>query len=476
MQGQRPDLLVEMYRKHGNFRHPGIEERRFRPETVHAALEALQSDPAFRVSVAGKSVAGREIPVVAWGRGPVHILMWSQMHGDEPTATMALLDLFRALGDQAAFPQARSWQDKFTLHVLPLLNPDGCAAYTRVNALGVDLNRDALRRATPEARLLWHWRDSLQPRWGFNLHDQHRYYSAGGSDLTAALSFLAPPPDDRRSTPPQRAEAMKLIAHLHKGLQKLIPGQVARYSDGFEARAFGDQFTAAGTATVLIEAGWITGDDEKQTLRQLYFATLAAALDAIAYQHYQRETEQAYQRIPFNQNRLFELLVRQATVRHSGNTYVLDIGLRREELPTPDGLGWYARHTVAEIGDLDPFSAHTVLDAKGLRVEQALSYGHVLPDPDLLRETPVQQLIRQGYAVFRIVGTRTAEKHLPLPLALRSPDDNASDPLLPGMEPVFYLVDDLGERHFLIVNGRVWDLRRKDWEEVLIRYLARGEE
>jgi hypothetical protein len=473
---QKEDLMGAMYRQHSEIRQPGLDVRRFGPAVVHAALDTLGRHPDFRVGLAGRSVEGRAIPSVSWGDGPVRILLWSQMHGDEPTATMALLDLFNALQDERLLPQASRWKERLSLYILPLLNPDGAAAYTRHNALGIDLNRDALRRTSPEARLLWHWRDSLQPRWGFNLHDQHRYYSAGGTDLTAAMAFLAPPPDEQRSTPPHRLEAMQLIATLHRRLQKLIPGQVSRYHDAFEARAFGDQFTAAGTATVLIEAGWISGDEEKQTLRKLYFATLVAALEAISAQSYRQESQAAYQRIPFNQNRLFELLIRRATVHRNGMDYTLDIAYKREELPSPDGESWYALHKVTDLGDLDPFSAHQVLDARGLRVVPALTYGHVLPDRNLLRETPVQQLVRQGYAIFRIQGTPVRDKYLPLPIALRHPEDLASEPLLPGNQPVFYLEHPSGEKHFIVVNGRAWDLRGREWEEALLRFLAHGEE
>ncbi|MCF8237899.1 MAG: hypothetical protein K9I85_07060 [Saprospiraceae bacterium] len=186
------------------------------------------------------------------------------MHGDEPTGTLATLDLWNALQDEVFLPEAAKLKERLTLVFLPLLNPDGGEVYERQNALGIDLNRDALRLTSPEAQILKHWRDSLDVDWGFNLHDQHRYYSAGISNLTSAIAFLAPPPDVSRSKPPHRLDAMRLIGGLSNGLQALILDQVAKYSDAFEPRAFGDNFTKWGTRTILIEAGWLPGDDEKQ--------------------------------------------------------------------------------------------------------------------------------------------------------------------------------------------------------------------
>src|SRR5262245_22183509 len=57
-------------------------------------LEALGADPAFKITKIGESVEGRSINHVQFGTGEFGVLLWSQMHGDEPTATAALFDLF----------------------------------------------------------------------------------------------------------------------------------------------------------------------------------------------------------------------------------------------------------------------------------------------------------------------------------------------------------------------------------------------
>ncbi len=467
-----PDILGRMYAKHPDIRYPGLDERRFAYSDIIKAIDALRNVPGFQVSLAGRSVQERDIYAVRWGQGPIKILLWSQMHGDEPTATMALLDLWKALQEAQHLPEAKNWSQKVSLYFLPLLNPDGAIAYQRRNALGIDLNRDALRLTSPESRILNHWRDSLDADWGFNLHDQHRYYSVGNTNLTAAVAFLAPPPDLNRSNPPHRQDAMKLIGSLGNQLEKIIPGQVSRYSDAFENRAFGDNFTARGTRTVLIEAGWLTGDNEKQTLRRLYFASLVASIDAISRGSYQKIPLADYNRLPFNQNRLFELLIREATLQDRGNEYLMDIAFKSAEYGSDKN--WYTKSTIADLGDLNPHSAHHVIDGKGLKVVPAKAYSHVLTDMDALRETPVAQLIEQGYAVFRMSGTPVRTKNLPIPLAIRHPDDNASEPVQPDANPIFYLEDAQGVRKFLIVNGIAWDLKTNDWRIAVQTFLTEG--
>ena len=42
----------------------------------------------------GRSVQNKPIFLVRFGSGQTKIMLWSQMHGDEPTATAALFDIF----------------------------------------------------------------------------------------------------------------------------------------------------------------------------------------------------------------------------------------------------------------------------------------------------------------------------------------------------------------------------------------------
>lgn len=475
LSAQSPDLLRRMYRHHEEVKEAGLDVRRFKHTDIMPRIRDLAEDPAFRVSTAGYSVQGREIKAVSWGNGPVKVLLWTQMHGDEPTATMATLDLWNALRDADVLPEARKWRDRLTLVFLPLLNPDGAQVYDRQNALGIDLNRDALRLTSPEARILKHWRDSLSADWGFNLHDQHRYYSAGNTNFTSAIAFLAPPPDEKRSQPPHRQDAMRLIGGLSNGLQKLIPGQVAKYSDAFEPRAFGDNFTKWGTRTVLIEAGWLPGDPEKQTLRRLYFATLVAALDGIANQSFNQVPVKTYSDIPFNQNRLTDLLIREVQVQVGKGTYLLDICYKHEESTGPDGRTWRRQPTIAEIGDLSPYGAYTILEGEGeWSLVPALTHPHVMTGMDELRAEPWADLILSGTAIARMADVTPDQRLAEAPLALRHLDDNANEPVYPGMNPTFYLQDQRGNLRYLIVNGIAWDLRSQAWRSALHDLLSSG--
>src|SRR5690606_9770198 len=89
----------------GDIRVAGLEDRRFAPEHWwDVALPLATGAHGFRVEEVGSSAEGRPLRHVSWGEGDTRVLLWSQMHGDESTASMALADLFRFLGEHPEHP------------------------------------------------------------------------------------------------------------------------------------------------------------------------------------------------------------------------------------------------------------------------------------------------------------------------------------------------------------------------------------
>src|SRR5690606_17111784 len=79
--------LAALYDAH--LRVDGLETRTFPPEHWwQAATSLLDRGSGFSVEEIGRSAEGRPLRHVQWGEGELRVLMWSQMHGDESTATM----------------------------------------------------------------------------------------------------------------------------------------------------------------------------------------------------------------------------------------------------------------------------------------------------------------------------------------------------------------------------------------------------
>ncbi|MDE0356292.1 MAG: M14 family metallopeptidase, partial [Gammaproteobacteria bacterium] len=278
-----PKLTKELRALHDIVRVSGLDQRRFRPETYWGVLDAiLHGSPALACERVGESAEGRPLRMISFGEGEVAVLAWSQMHGDESTATMALADIISFLARHPDRALVRTLSRRLSLHFVPMLNPDGAARFQRHNAAGIDVNRDARRLATPEGRALKSVHDRIRPAFGFNLHDQSPRFRVGDSGRMAAIALLAPAYSDRREVSERRRAAMRVCGVVRRAIEPLVGGHVTRYDDAFNPRAFGDLMGAWGTSTILIESGGWPDDPQKQCLRMVNFVGILSALGSIA--------------------------------------------------------------------------------------------------------------------------------------------------------------------------------------------------
>ena len=344
------------------YRASAIASRRFTHETLWRALDPILRDEAFRVEEIGRSVHGREIRAITWGRGPTTVLMWSQMHGDESTATMALADLLGWLAADDPDPRRERIAEGVTVTFVPMLNPDGAELFQRQNALGIDVNRDARRLSTPEGRALKAIHSRLQPDFGFNLHDQNARTAAGPEGRQAAIALLAPAFDEARSYNDVRSRARLVAATIVEQLEREIPGRVAKYDDTFNPRAFGDLIQQWETSTVLVESGALPDDPDKQRLRRVNVGILLTALDAIATGRYRDADPDLYEDLPYNASITRDVLVMGGTmVLPDGRTFVADLGFTYDDALTQSG-----DLRLREVGDLEGSTALDTVDARGL--------------------------------------------------------------------------------------------------------------
>ncbi|HEX9739919.1 MAG TPA: M14 family zinc carboxypeptidase, partial [Ignavibacteriaceae bacterium] len=188
---QNVEFLNSLNQQYENYRENSITKRRFKHSDIKQLITSLEDKNNFSVKKAGFSAEKREIYLVSWGKGEAKVFLWSQMHGDEPTATMALFDIFNFLNADDSFNDFREMiHKKLTLCFMPMVNPDGAEVFQRRNIFEIDINRDAVRKQTPEGKLLMDTFENINADFGFNLHDQSTRYSVGNSSNPATLSFL----------------------------------------------------------------------------------------------------------------------------------------------------------------------------------------------------------------------------------------------------------------------------------------------
>jgi hypothetical protein len=235
----------------------------------------------FEVTQIGTSEKETPIYQLKIGAGEKKILIWSQMHGNESTGTKALFDLFNCFLTTSE-NEVKTILEACTLVFIPMLNPDGAEAYTRVNGNNIDLNRDAVHRKAQESKLLRSVLENFNPHFCFNLHDQRTIFNVENTKNPATISFLAPSEEETRALTKGRIATMNVIVAMNTMLQQIIPNGVGRYTDAFYPTATGDNFQKLGYNTILIESGHYPEDYVREVSRKYTFYAIFQGLYHIA--------------------------------------------------------------------------------------------------------------------------------------------------------------------------------------------------
>ena len=292
--------------------YPNIKEKKItgRYITLHD-IEPLFSelDIAIQSEIIGLSEEKKNIYQLKLGAGERRILIWSQMHGNESTGTKAVFDFLNFIKIYKSNKIVSSILNNCSITIVPMLNPDGAKAYTRVNANGIDLNRDAVALQATESKLLREILTTVNPEFCFNLHDQRTIFGVEGTKNPATISFLAPSEDETRKLTKGRQTTMNVIVAMNKLLQQIIPNHIGRYTDEFYPTATGDNFQKLGYNTVLIEAGHYPNDYDREEVRKFnFYAILQGIYHISTAKNYTDYLD--YNAIPNNIKNFYDVIYR----------------------------------------------------------------------------------------------------------------------------------------------------------------------
>lgn len=392
------EFATALYYNYFNYKENLLTTRRIKYSDISKLITRLD-DKIFHVSKQGESYSGRDINLITTGRGGKRIFMWSQMHGDESTATMAFFDIFNFLSGSDGFDSVRQKIfNNASLYFLPMVNPDGAENFRRGNYLDIDINRDAIRMQSPEGKILRNSFDMIKADFGFNLHDQNIRYTAGNSYKTAAISFLAPLFNQRGSMNVTRGNAIKIITGLTRIINNYIPGHISKYEEDYEPRSFGDTFQGLGTSTILIESGGWNDDKEKKFIRKLNFILLLSAINIIIDNDYESESYELYNNLSFNKECLYDLILRNLRIKNDNKVSIIDIGINNNEDFDENVGNTKIISCIEEIGDLTNFYGKEEFDLSGYYVEPISGSLKIGETPDILikKDERVKYIITNG--------------------------------------------------------------------------------
>lgn len=390
-------------------RHVGLPAACLRHEDVQRYMHDLAGRYAneVRLEEAGRSYLGRPIGLLKVGHGPNKVLLWSQMHGDEPSATPALLDIADYLARHSDDADVHAILQTCTLLLLPMLNPDGAEVYQRRNAQGIDINRDALHLATPEGRLLKRVRDEYEPMLAFTLHDQDRRKAVGNTGHVANIALLSVSGDQWQTLTIGRMRTKRACAAIVEALTPYIAGGMSRYDEEWSPRSFGDNLTAWGTPVVLIESGGRPIDRDVTELTRLNFVAILMVLHGLARDDLAGYDTKIYDELPPNREESWsDVVIRGSHVLQPGNEQAFRADLAFDVLQSDrqaagccDDL--FAPSQIILVGDALTHGAGTDIEAFGNVLLPAFRIGvKGWAEKRWLTRNNLSRLARLGVAVL----------------------------------------------------------------------------
>ncbi len=292
------------------------------------------------VTTVGHSVLNNPIYSLSAGNGPITVLMWSQMHGNESTTTKALFDLFNFFTSD--HPLARELRNKVRIIAIPMLNPDGANSYTRENAANVDLNRDFSQLSQPESQVLFRVFEEVSPQYCFNLHDQRTIFGVGDTAKPATISFLSPSYNDACEINETRTRAIQIITAMNQTLQRIIPGQIGRFDDSFNINCVGDRFQVLNTPTILFEAGHFPEDYNREESRKLIFIAIIAGINTINENVIVNAGIAEYLKISQNKVNFYDIVYKNVKINYDGNEFITNFASQFKEVLNKDYIEFVA--------------------------------------------------------------------------------------------------------------------------------------
>jgi hypothetical protein len=452
------EFYNSLFNSYRQYREKSVNHLQVRFSDIQPLMDRLNLKKEIVVFPIGLSVEGREISVIRLGHGQKHVLLWSQMHGNETTATKATFDLLNFLfSDQRDSSFVRTILEALTLHFVPMVNPDGSEQFKRTNALDIDINRDARTLIVPESKALYEYFVKIKPSFCFNLHDQHDYFGVQNGPEPSTISFMAPAFDESCSVNENRKGAMQIIVKLSGLMKRFIPGKISLYEDSFEPRAFGDVFQNMGASTILIESGGYPHDKDRSFCRKLNYLLLLASFDMIANHSYEKANIQQYYALPEGTENLYDLIIREVTIEKNNKNYTVDIGIRCKFMTEKYISGIFPEYYIDFIGDLNHDFAYTEFSAKGLQIVPGKTLPNVIRNMRQLSELDVKKLITFGYTTIRTLFKPDNKIRISYPLHIRY-FQTRTDNAIQLQKPANFLLLRDKRPEFVYINGRLLEI------------------
>jgi hypothetical protein len=146
-------------------------------------------------------------------------------------------------------------------------------------------------------------------------------------------------------------------------LQQYIPNQVGRFDDSFNINCVGDTFQYLYVPTILFEAGHFPHDYEREETRKYIFIALFSGIEFLHENDIVISKIDDYLKIPQNKVVFYDFVYKNVKINYDGKDKIINFAAQYKEVLYKGKVQFEAR--IAQIGNLDNFFGHVVVDANG---------------------------------------------------------------------------------------------------------------
>jgi len=177
---------------------------------------------------------------------------------------------------------------------------------------------------------------------------------------------------------------------------------------------------------------------------------LLSAFKSIAEESYENTSSKIYESIAFNDKYIFDVLLRNLTIKSGKEKIKIDIGINLDEFEGPKEKKIYYKSQVDDLGDLSTFYAYNDYDFEGYTIEQAKVKSNKTYSIKDLEKLDYAKLYSDGYSTV-LVKKLPDEKftRFPINIALK----NKIDTTINIGESANFVLKKNAKIEYIVVNG-----------------------
>jgi hypothetical protein len=187
------------------------------------------------------------------------------------------------------------------------------------------------------------------------------------------------------------------------------------------------------------------------------------AFKSIAEESYKNEDPGIYNKIPFNEKFIMDLVLRNLNYKNEGYEYVIDIGINKEEESYNNADEFYYKASIEDVGDLSVFYGYEEYDMSRMEVSVGKTYPQSFNSFSEIEKLDFSRLFKEGYTNV-VLNEKISSDFTKLPVNIFYKTAEEKHLEIKTGEKANLIIKENNEVKYVIVNGFVLDPDKPEFE------------